>query len=531
MFLLFTLLTGGATWPQCARLDSIPDNIDAYFNIWRLAWVAHQLPSDPAHLFDANIYHPHPTTFAYSDAVLLQGVVGLPFIRAGLRSVHVYNVLVLASFVLCAMAMALLARRVTGGTLPAVCAGLVFAFAPYRFDHYYHLELLWAMWIPLAFWATHRTVESGRLGDGLLVGVFVALQFASSIYYGIFLSTVLGAFSLVLIAGQRGAAVRRSLLALTAGGLLAVLVVSPYAGPYRAARADVGERERGTAVLYGAGPRHYLATTPEHVLEGPLLSPLGRHEKRLFPGVVASVLAALALWPPVTRVTVAYALVLALAVNFSAGYAGIGYWWLYDHVEAYRGLRVPSRFAQITLAVVALLSAIGLSRMYDWLAPRTRHAKALVVALLVVAGAEYVVWPLTLVRVETAPPPAYEWLRTQPRGVLLELPLQTRGPVIQGLYQYRSTFHWWPTVNGYSGNMPEAYSLLEKSLAGAPDAEWVAALIATGATHLFVHQRYHEPERYGEVIRALADRTDVTPVKTFDDEGHAIAVYRFSRSE
>jgi hypothetical protein len=34
--LLFVVLTIIATWPQTIRFDSIPDNVDAYFSLWRL---------------------------------------------------------------------------------------------------------------------------------------------------------------------------------------------------------------------------------------------------------------------------------------------------------------------------------------------------------------------------------------------------------------------------------------------------------------------------------------------------------------
>ena len=48
------LLTGGysilviaLTWPQIRRLDSVADLGDPLFSIWRIAWVAHQLPRHP----------------------------------------------------------------------------------------------------------------------------------------------------------------------------------------------------------------------------------------------------------------------------------------------------------------------------------------------------------------------------------------------------------------------------------------------------------------------------------------------------
>ena len=65
------------TWPLGRVTDVvIPASDDAHFSIWRLAWVAHQLPADPRHLFDANIFYPARGTLALSDAMLLVGALG-----------------------------------------------------------------------------------------------------------------------------------------------------------------------------------------------------------------------------------------------------------------------------------------------------------------------------------------------------------------------------------------------------------------------------------------------------------------------
>src|SRR5678815_256398 len=86
---LFILLAAVFTWPQVIHPLSVPANIDAYFNMWRVAWVAHQLPLDPAHLFDANIYYPQARTLLLSDAVILPALIGLPFIKLGMPVVPV----------------------------------------------------------------------------------------------------------------------------------------------------------------------------------------------------------------------------------------------------------------------------------------------------------------------------------------------------------------------------------------------------------------------------------------------------------
>ena len=43
-----------------------------------MAWVAHALATDPAGLYDANIFVPHRDTLAYSENNIVAGVLGLP---------------------------------------------------------------------------------------------------------------------------------------------------------------------------------------------------------------------------------------------------------------------------------------------------------------------------------------------------------------------------------------------------------------------------------------------------------------------
>src|SRR3954471_22244048 len=70
------------TWPLAsdpAHLGrTLPTDADGQFSIWNIAWVAHALVVDPVHVFDANIYHPHRLTLAYSEANLLPGAIGVP---------------------------------------------------------------------------------------------------------------------------------------------------------------------------------------------------------------------------------------------------------------------------------------------------------------------------------------------------------------------------------------------------------------------------------------------------------------------
>jgi len=211
--LAFVALTAMMTAPLAWNATSaLPYADDAYFSVWRLAWVAHQLVNQPSKLFDTNIFYPASSTLAYSDAMLLLGIVGAPAIWAGVHPVLVHNILLLAGFALSGVGAFVLTRHLVGKMLPAVLAGIIFAFAPYKFGHFAHLELQWTAWMPFALWAVHRLLETSRLRFGLLLGALVALQGLSSLYYLAFF----GPFIVCILVGDLNVRSRASKKQVTA---------------------------------------------------------------------------------------------------------------------------------------------------------------------------------------------------------------------------------------------------------------------------------------------------------------------------
>jgi hypothetical protein len=525
---LFVALTIGLTWPQAIAPGSVPDNLDSYFNLWRLSWIAHILPLDPRHLFDANIYFPTPHTLAFSDAILLEGLLAAPWIWGGLPVVYVLNLLVFGSFVACGLGAFLLVRELTDDAPAAFVAGMIFAFAPYRFDHYFHLELLWAQWLPLTLWMLHRALASGRWAHGLAVGGLFALQGLSSIYYAVFFAVVLTGFVPVLWSGAPRETRRRAAPALLAGFVLAALVLLPYMLQYQVARAIVGERDEGDIRVYSAGPRHYLATMPDSIVYGGLTGTLGKHEKRLFVSFAAAGLVVLGLWPPFDRRRLAYAAALALAIDGTAGHRGVLFPWLREHVDVFRGLRVPARFGHLVLLGVSVLAGFGLARLRGWLTvarrPLARAAPALVGAIIVV---EYMMWPMALIPVQTRPDGVSLWLRSQGPGVVADLPMPTSILAMSSDARaaYRSTFYWRPIVNGYSGFAPTSYFQLWALLARFPDALSLSTLRLRGVSYVIVREAGYGPARYAGIVRALANRCDVAVAGPFPDGASAAMVY------
>jgi hypothetical protein len=224
---LFTGLTAALTYPQVLHLrDGVHDPGDPLLNTWALAWVAHQLPRAPAHLFDANIFYPERRTLAFSEVLIAPGLIAAPLQWLGVGPVLVHNLVFLSGFIISGAGMALLVRTLTNHAAAGILAGIVFAFLPYRFDHYPQLQLQQTGWLPLALWAFHRLLASGWLREGVRLGVFTAAQILSCTYYGLFLLPYMIVVGGTLLIAQRTMSKQR-LRSLLAAGAITVVAVMP----------------------------------------------------------------------------------------------------------------------------------------------------------------------------------------------------------------------------------------------------------------------------------------------------------------
>ena len=521
--LLFVLLTAVMTWPQARFLAThARQHQDVFFNMWRLKWVAHALATNPAHFFDGNIFYPEPRTLTLSDAMLVEGLIGAPLFWIGLPSVLVHNLLLLGSIVASAVGIFVLARDLTGSRGAGLLAGIIFAFAPYRFEHYMHMELQWMVWTPWAFWAMHRTIASGRRRYGLLTGVFIGLQMLSSIYYGLFLATLLPLCGVLMLLGLRRGQFRRVVGGFAVGAVIAIAMCAVYA-PYLRTKDERGGRRESELVTFSARPSSYLVSTPDNVMWGRSFASRGRLERRLFPGLTAVVLAivGLLLRPP-PRVALAYLLVMVVAFDMSLGLSGYTYRFLYYYVPGYQGLRALARLGIFVVFFLAVLAAYGYVAVARDLTRMWRAA--IVCGLALVMLAEYRVRPLALTPYPNEPPPLYAWLAGQPRGVVAELPM--RGEPLPGAdpaYSYLSTFHWQPLVNGYSGFYPESYLSRLEAVRDFPDDRSMRRLRADGVRYLVIHLREYPAADREAIVNIVRNGYGLAELGRFVD-GHGEAV-------
>jgi hypothetical protein len=509
---LLSALTLMLTWPQALHMTTrVPGHDDPLFSIWRLSWIAHALLRDPRHLFDANIFYPHLRTLAYSDAVLLEGIIAAPLLWAGVNRVLIYNLIFHAGIVSSGAGMFVLVRYLTRDVSAALVSAVIFTLAPYRIEHFIHLELQWTVWMPLTLWALHRTLDEGTFKFGLLTGLFLWLQMISCVYYGAFLAVIAAALGVLLIA-TRGGAARRAVGPVCAGALLAVVLTLPYALPYLAATNELGPRPVGEVLQFSAEWSSYVTAPYQNWLWGWTAWRYSGNERHLFPGVIGIVLAALGLaWTP-RRIVWVYAAVMLLAVVLSLGLNGALYTWLYNHTFAFRGFRAPARFAILACCAMSVLAGFGYLVLQRLLAAHPARRVVLVAALIAI-GLESGAAPLALAAQPTVVPPVYRFLQTLDPSVIIELPVSDYEPT----FMFWSTYHWHSLVNGYSGYRPDDVVETMKLMDAFPDEDSMTRLKALKVRYVLVHEAFYRRSAFSDLMLEIAQRRDLIPAGHYRD--------------
>jgi Bacterial membrane protein YfhO len=511
---LLVALTVLLTWPQALHLGTkVAAHDDPLFSIWRLAWVEHALSTAPQRLFDANIFHPHLRTLAYSDAMLLEALLAAPWLWASVNPVLVYNVLLLAGIVLSGLGMFVLARHLTGDLDAALVSAVVFTLVPYRIEHFMHLELQWTVWMPLALWAVHRTLEDGSVRFGLLTGLLLWLQLISCVYYGAFLGVIVAALAILLMLSQPRLA-RGAIVPLGLGVIVAAVLTLPYALPYIENTRLLGPRDPGEVANFSARFDSFFLTPQQNWLWGWTAFKFGGNELHLFPGVAATGLALLALARRPRRHVWIYLALTALAAALSLGSNGTLYRWLNEYVWVFRGFRAPARFAILACCALAVLAGFGFQALRQ-LAAVGPVRRALLAAVLVVIGVECGSAPMILADVPRGAPDVYKFLLTVDQSVIVEFPMVDYD--LTPLFMYGSIFHWHRLVNGYSGYEPADYRETRARMREFPDDASIARLNELGVRYVLVHQAYYKAEDFSDLMDRILQRAELIPIGHYRD--------------
>src|SRR5262245_58597718 len=187
-----------------------------------LKWNATHVPLTDA-WYQFPIFYPTRDTLTFSEHLLGLSVIASPIYWLTRDLVVTYNIVLLLTFPLCAMAMYALVLRLTGSAAGAFVAGLAFAFAPYRASQLPHIQMLATFWAPLALLALHAYLDTGRRRWLAVYGAAWALQGAANGYALVMFSVLVGLWTLWF------AMASRKWHALLMIGLVTVIAVLPLA--------------------------------------------------------------------------------------------------------------------------------------------------------------------------------------------------------------------------------------------------------------------------------------------------------------
>ena len=132
--------------------------------------------------------------------------------------------------------------------------------------------------------------------------------------------------------------------------------------------------------------------------------------------------------------------------------------------------------------------------------------------------------------VERDPDAVYRWLAAVPvPGSIIEWPIATDAEVD---YEFRSTAHWKPLINGYSGFSPPGYEELAAMFSEKPIRQEVWKRMRDfGACLLVFHPRFLPDEsrpHYIRLLRAGIDSGSAEPLKAFPSRESVDIVLRLS---
>lgn len=556
---LFVALTIFLTYPFALHLtDHLRDNGDSYEYAWDIGFGAYQLTHDPLHLYSGNIFYPFPLSLAYSDSTVPSIVLGTPIVLLTNNPVLALNILIMLTFVLGGYGMYLFVSERTGSRMAGVVAGIIYGFSPYRFDHLAQLPNVSMEWAPFALWSFERYLANGRYRWAASFTLFCVLQVLVSFYYAFILGIGIAVYVVGRLVQNRWKWTHpRWLLPFLGFGLLGALIAAPLIVPYFIVEHAFGlKRTLSEATLYSAWPANFIAPTPSMkiALIDPLIqlvyhkpwqhAPIGASERHLYPGLVVVLLAAvgvasrrigrstLPILMVILSVLLAFGPVLHLHQHVERPLPfPMPYTILFHYLPGFAALRVPSRFAALTIQGLAILAGDGLCTIQHWLARwkppvRTFIRPSLAVSLLCagIAIAESLnTFPTTAVHTGAAVPPVYRWLANDPTpGPIVELPIDGNA-FHESPRSYYSTYYHRLLINGFRSFLPPAYLPLAATIQTFPSLNAVNTLDRMNVRYVVVHESQY-PASQQIMIRQIGQRPGIQVAARFGSD----VVYRLT---
>jgi hypothetical protein len=368
-----------------------------------------------------------------------------------------------------------------------------------------HLNLIWCFWIPLSFVAMDRWTERPTWTRLWIWTALIILQALAAWYQAILIVVADAVFlAWLFVVERRTPRLSRLVLQGLAGAFVAVALIWPFARYYFILHAEPPSYTSAvSADLAGwfvppentwmgqwllahqiKGPRWiwgeitvYLGWITVALASAGAIISLRGHDVLLrrarFFVVLAVVAALLALGP--FRGEVA---------SGSFGWSPFG---ILAHVPGFSLFRIPARYTELVNLALAVLAAVACARLHRRFGLAGR---AMTIALTLLVLAEFYVVKFPGGEPQPFPVPAvYRHIATLPPGAVMSLPDYARTDLWfqEADYQYFSTAHWHPAVNGDAREFPPPFVEVAERMKRFPDPDAAATMRAYGVRYVVLH--------------------------------------------
>ncbi len=496
---------------------------------WVMAWVGHQLVSNPFALFESNSFHPYRGSLVFGDHLLPEALVGLPFNLWLGNPVLAINVVTGLGLFTSAASACFLLSRLLGSRIAGLVAGTALAFNAFTQNSLLRVHTLQLQGWCLAAFCIWRFTEkpSWRYSTGAAFAL--ALQGLSGSYYALYTVPLAPAFVLSAYLARRRPPRLGELVRLTVPaalvGISCLLFLSPYRQMSSHSMAD-------KPIEDGVNVAAFLLPAGDSPLYQGLFPVPPKGEGGQFVGFATLALALggavggkrpehrFIRMAALSSVVIGAVIALGPFPRFMDEPLGTSpYFYMLRSVGVLRGMASVERAGVLVHVGLALLAGLGALSLFRNGAPRP----ALAFALAALLAAEQWSDPPAGFRVPVGKemPEVYSWL-ARGTGPLVDLPVFPDNLLrFRALYLYFSTYHWRPIPIGRTSFYPPSHDYLASLLQGFPDEISIAALRELEIKDLVVHPLMWEVGRR-EHLRRLA-AADLELVRTFPEEVSAAA--------
>lgn len=524
-------------------------------------WVIHSLLTDPMNIFNAHIYYPYQNTLAFSDPMILTGILAIPVKIIYKEAISVYNFTLISSLIMLGFSTFALTYYLTKNYFLSIFSGLLLIFSPAVLDYSVHIQVL-AIWsYPLSiltfllFIKTYKTrflilsllILTTQIYNSVLPGYFIAFSF-----FIIFLFRSFGNRQLL-----KNIITLKNIIII----LLFIITLLPIGNAYFSVSKEFNYvRDIRDAVHFAFQPEDFLFPGIRTKLNSLLYEsiPTNRFSqnnefKPGYLGLVFSALVILAFFYIIknykkisieikTFFTISvFGFILSLGPVLHLGRQTIHepfmiplpYALFYYIIPGFQGLRNSGRWNMLFMLAIVIVIGLILNKLLTKLSLKKQIIIYASLLFLIISELN----PITLYPVIQTEdfPPVYSWLNNTPRNsAIIEMPIYNWN---NGSFtgreiwrQYYSTLHFRRTANGYTGFSPPPWQkFVTRTTLNFPDNKTLKELKSMGINIIIVHKKEFDAlsksnifadqktKSGSEVISLLNISKSVKPLKYFPD--------------